>query len=956
MRFGVLGSLLVHDGDAPIEVRSPLQRAVLATLLVHAGRPVAADTLAETVWDGKPPRAAMTTLRTHVMRLRRVLGPRAAARLVTQFPGYRIDAGDDEVDLLQFTRLCREGGAAIRSASWADARALLDEALALWRGQPLADVPAEALHRDERPQLEHLHVQAQEWRIEAELRLGGGSELVPALQSLIAEHPLYERFHGQLMLALYRGGRQAEALGTYDRVRARLVEEIGAEPGHHLRELHQRILAADAELAGPALAGPASPGRAQPDDLPAADAWASSPVTPRELPASAWPFVGRGLELTALTALLESGDGAAPGSVTIAAICGTAGVGKTALAVHWAHRHAGRFPDGQLYVDLRGFGSGRVLPAADALAGFLRALGGSDRDLPESIAERARRYRTLLAGRRMLIVLDNARDETQVRPLLPADPGCMVLVTSRCQLAGLAARDGAHLISLDLLAEEEARELLTARLGTALAAEPQVVTDLIALCGRLPLALGLAAARAAGRPAFALAQLRSQLTDVRDRLDSLDAGDGEADLRTAFSWSLRRLSERAVLVFRLLGLHPGTDIGIAAARSLAYLDEHACRAALAELARVHLLTERAPGRFASHELLRAYAAELAGRMPAAQRQAATGRMLDHYLQTAALAASSMERVCPIGQVSRVSAGAVRAQIGGRDEALAWFEAERAALSGVIRQAARAGYPDHAWQLPMALREFYVRRGYWGDLLPAQEIALAAARQAGNTEREAEAHRCLGASMSRLGRLDEARTQLGQALRLAQDLDDAESQGQSHFQLALVCGGENDYRRAIAHCGLASRLARACRHAEDEAYALNATGLFHARLGDLGLARAHSERALRLHRRAGGAIGESLALQLLGCLEFADGRYRRATGLLRQAHDLCRETGDRYFSADMLDDLGSAYHADGKLDEAKEAWRQALTTFNDLGLPSSHRNRPRLCVQWGGAAPTGQRMG
>jgi DNA-binding SARP family transcriptional activator/tetratricopeptide (TPR) repeat protein len=955
MRFGVLGSLLVHDGDAPIEVRSPLQRAVLATLVVHAGQPVAADALAETVWDGKPPRAAMTTLRTHVMRLRRVLGPRAAARLVTQFPGYRIDARDDEVDLLQFTRLCREGGAAIRSAAWADARALLGEALALWRGQPLADVPAEALHRDERPRLEHLHVQAQEWRIEADLRLGGGSELVPALQSLIAEHPLYERFHGQLMLALYRSGRQAEALGTYDRVRARLVEEIGAEPGHHLRELHQRILAADAELAGPALAGPRSPGRAGPDDLTAAGAdraSASSPVTPRELPASAWPFVGRGLELTALTALLESGDGAAPGSVTIAAICGTAGVGKTALAVHWAHRHAGHFPDGQLYADLRGFGAGRVLPAADALAGFLRALGGPDRDIPESIAERAKRYRTLLAGRRMLIVLDNARDEAQVRPLLPADPGCMVLVTSRCQLAGLAAREGAHLIGLDLLAEEEARELLTARLGAALAAEPQVVTDLIALCGRLPLALGLAAARAAGRPAFALAQLRSQLTDVRDRLDSLDAGDGEADLRTAFSWSLRRLSERAVLVFRLLGLHPGPDIGIAAARSLAYLDEHACRAALAELARVHLLTERAPGRFASHELLHAYAAELAGRMPAAQRQAATGRMLDHYLQTAALAASSMERFCPISQVSRVSAGTVRAQIGGRDEALAWFEAERAVLSGVIRQAARAGYPDHAWLLPMALREFYVRRGYWGDLLPAQEIALAAARQAGNTEREAEAHRCLGASMSRLGRLDEARTQLGQALRLAQDLDDAESQGQSHFQLALVCGGENDYRRAIAHCGLASRLARACRHEEDEAYALNATGLFHARLGDLGLARAHSERALRLHRRAGSAMGESLALQLLGCLEFADGRYRRATGLLRQAHDLCRETGDRYFSADMLDDLGSAYHADGKLDEAKDAWRQALTTFNDLGLSSSHRNRPRLCVQWGGSAPTG----
>ena len=442
MWFAILGPLLVHDGETQVDLPKGRQRALLTALLLHAGHPVPADALAEVVWDGAPPPSAAITLRSYILRLRRGLGPRAGTRLVTQHPGYLLAATEDEVDVLRFRRLCRDGGTALREGAWERADGLLGEALALWRDAPLTDIPCESLRRDEGQDLEVLRLQAEEWRIGAALHLGRHDELVPGLQSLAARHPLRERFHHQLMLALYRCGRQAEALAAYQRARDVLVEELGTEPGPDLRGLHQRILSADPVLALV--------------DAPSAGVASTPTAVPREIPARVRHFTGRGDELAALTRLLDRSGEQAPEAVVISAIGGTAGVGKTALAVHWAHQAAGRFPDGQLYVNLRGYDPGQPMAAADALAGFLLSLGVPGNDIPPGEDRRAARYRSLLAGKRMLLVLDNARSADQVRSLLPGTGACAVLVTSRDALAGLVARDGATRLDLHVLSPGDA--------------------------------------------------------------------------------------------------------------------------------------------------------------------------------------------------------------------------------------------------------------------------------------------------------------------------------------------------------------------------------------------------------------------------------------------------------------------------------------------------------------------
>ena len=556
MWLAILGPLLVHDGETQVDVPRGRLRVLLAALLMHAGDPLAADALAELVWDGSPPPGAAVTLRSHMTRLRRVLGPLAGARLVTRYPGYLLQATEEEVDALRFRRLCRDGAAALREAAWARADRLLGEALDLWRGAPLADVGSESLRRDEGQDLEALRLQAEEWQIDAALNLGRHAGLVPRLQSLATRHPLRERFHGQLMLALYRCGRQAEALAAYQRARDVLVTELGVEPGPGLRDIHQQILSADPALA---VTEPARHAEGEPQR-----------AVPRELPPAVPAFTGRPAELAALTGLIDRAAEQAPRAVVISAIGGTAGVGKTALAVHWAHQVAERFGDGQLYVNLRGFDpTGAPAAPAEPVRGFLDALGVAPERIPASLHAQAGLFRSLLADKKMLIVLDNARDEQQVRPLLPAGPGCLVVVTSRRQLAGLAAADGARLLTLDLPSHAEARQMLTLRLGAdRAAAESDAVDQIASLCARLPLALAVAAARAHTRPRFSLAALAAELSDIASRLDALDAGDPAASVRTVFSWSYQQLSPDTARMFRLLGLHPGPDITVLAAASL----------------------------------------------------------------------------------------------------------------------------------------------------------------------------------------------------------------------------------------------------------------------------------------------------------------------------------------------------------------------------------------------------
>jgi DNA-binding SARP family transcriptional activator len=595
MWLGVLGRLSIREDGTEIQVSAPKQRVVLAALLRRANQVVSLDELAEVLWDSTPPPTARVTLRNHVKSLRQVLGPAVSARIVTLPPGYLIDLREPELDLLRFTSLCAAGSEAVRARRWDQADASLSEALALWRGSPLADVPSEVLRRDEIPRLEQLRLQAQEYRIDAALRLGRHAEVIPELRLLVAQHRMRERFHGQLMLALYQSGQQAEALAVYRGARQLLVGELGVEPGPALRQLHQAMLAGAADLSASVPEAPAT-----------------MRVLPRQVQAGISDFVGRESQLTALSSALD----AASGETAVSTVVGGPGVGKTTLAVNWAHQAAGKFPDGQLYVNLRGFDpSGCPVPPAEAIQGFLDALGVPPASIPAGLPARAALYRSLMAGRRMLVLLDNARDSDQARPLLPGSPGCLVLVTSRSELPGLVAAEGARTLRLGVFSDAEALELLARRIGSAgVAAEPDVARELTLLCARLPLALAIMAARVNARPGFPLAALAEELRDGSGRLDALAMGEHAADIREVFSWSYRCLQPPAARMFRLLGRYPGADFTAAAAAGLAAVTPREARGLLRELTRCHLLAEPAPGRYAFPGLLRAYAAELAAGM------------------------------------------------------------------------------------------------------------------------------------------------------------------------------------------------------------------------------------------------------------------------------------------------------------------------------------------------------
>jgi DNA-binding SARP family transcriptional activator len=614
MWIGVLGPLHVQHEDAVIAVPAAKQRIMLGALLARANQVVSFDQLAEAVWDCPSPDAARVTLRSYMKRLRQVLGPEVSARIGTRYPGYRIDVDDSELDLLRFGKLCESAAAALRARSWQRAETDLSQALDLWRGPPLADIPSDTLRRDELPRLEQLRLQAMEWRHEAQLHLGRHEELIPELQALVIQHPLRERCRAQLMLAYYRGGRQADALAAYQDARQTLIDQLGIEPGPELSALQHSILAAD-----PGLWHPDPPGGGRERNGPAtltvaaprapADAGRLAGTPPRQLPPAPRHFAGRADELAVLDGLLEQ-SAAAAGTVVISAIAGAAGVGKSALALQWAHRVAQRFPDGQLYVNLRGFDpSGAPVAPAEAIRGFLDGFQVPPSAIPVSKDAQEGLFRSLLAERRVLIVADNARDACQVRPLLAAGPGCLV-VTSRNRLTGLVASHGAYPVMLGVLAEPEAAQLLASRLGAPrLAREAAAVTDLIRLCAGLPLALSITAARAAAHPGLPLARLAAELAEAR--LDALATGERETDVRAAFSWSYHDLSAAAAELFRWLGAHAGPDISAAAAASRAGQALPETRKLLAELTDAHLIEEGPEGRYSLHALLRAYAAERA---------------------------------------------------------------------------------------------------------------------------------------------------------------------------------------------------------------------------------------------------------------------------------------------------------------------------------------------------------
>ncbi len=669
----------------------------------------------------------------------------------------------------------------------------------------------------------------------------------------------------------------------------------------------------------------------------------TAPVVPRQLPPAMPYFVGRGAELDMLNGLVERA--ARPGgAVAISAIGGSAGIGKTALAVYWAHQVADRFPDGQLYVDLHGFDpSGSPVQPAEAVRGFLEALGIPAERVPASLQARTGLYRTLLSTRRVLVVLDNARDAEQASPLLPGTPGCVAVVTSRNQLNRLVVAEGAEPVRLDLLSTAEARELLIRRLGERrVSDEPGPVREMIDQCARLPLALSVVAARAAANPTFSLATVSGELRETHARLDALDGGESAADVRAVFSWSYQNLSEPAARLFRLLGLHTGRDIGAAAAASLAALPEAAVRRALAELTRVHLIEEHVPGRFACHDLLRAYAAELArGIDPADQRGAAQHRTLDHYLHTAHRAARLMNPYHYPVPLDPVQPGVSVEPLDGHDAALAWFTAEHAVLLDAIRQAVDAGFDRHAWQLAWALVGFLDRCGHWDDCAAIHRCAVQAASRLGDRAGQAHMRRGLGIACARLGRYQEAHSHLRLALDLYHEAGDDTGQAHTHRSLAWLFERQGRYPEALRHARLAFDRLRAAGHQAGQAQALNAVGWCHAMLGNHRLALHYCRQALDLHQTIGDRHGEAGTWDSLGYVNHHLGDQGTAITCYRRAIDLCRDLGDRFNEAETLTRMGDVLAAGHDPAAARAAWCRALTILDELGHADTDTVQARL---------------
>ena len=966
MDFGLLGPLQVRDGGRQVAVSAPRQRVLLATLLLSAGRVISADALAEMLWDSQPPAGARGALHSAIQRLRSTLGPAGAALIGTRPPGYVIQLGDGELDVRRFAVLAEQGQAAAQAGSWAQAAGLLREALGLWRGEALADVPSQLLRDREVPPLEDARLQVLELRIDADLRLGRHGELVAELRQLVAAHPLAEHFHAQLMLSLYRSGRQSDALAAYLDVRQVLAGELGVDPGPELQQLHQRILAADPVLlpAGSGQAPPGTPpaGHAAMAAGPGPDGARAAPgrVVPRQLPVAVRHFAGRAEALKLLAALAagtgqdqagEEGQAGPDGqrdegarAVVISAIEGGAGVGKTTLAVHFAHQVAGRFPDGQLYVNLRGFDpAGPPMPSGEAIRLFLEALGVPPAQMPAGLDAQAALYRSLLAGRQMLVLLDNARDVDQVRPLLPASAGCLVIVTSRSQLTSLIAAEGAYPLALDVLTGAEAAELLAGRLGAArLAAEAAAASEVTGLCAHLPLALSIAAARAASQPTLSLASLAADLRDAGGRLDALDAGHAAANVRAVFSSSYQQLDATAARVFRLLGLHPGPAIAAPAAASMAALPLREARAALAALTRAHLLAEPAPGRFSCHDLLRAYAAERAASGDSqTQRRAATHRMLDHYLHTACPAALLLHPTSRPIVPPPPRPGVEPELTGGTGQARAWFEAERPVLMAVAAQALAGGFDVHAWQISWALGRFLDLEGLWHDWAAVERIAVTATGRLGERAAQAFAYQRLGIARARLDGYADGYPHLEQALSIYTELGDTAGRANAHNTLALLLQYEGRDSEGIGHAQQALELYVAAGDQLGQAVALNTVGWLHTRLGDHQQALGHCQQTLDLLQELGHPQLEAGTWDSLGYAHHHLGDHAEAAACYRRALDLRREIGDRWGQAETLDHIGEAHHAAGRPLQARTAWQEALAILDDLQHADAGQIRAKL---------------
>lgn len=925
MEFQLLGPVEArHDGEL-VDLGPPRQRCVLAALAVDVGRPVLLPTLVDRVWDEDPPQRARETVYVYIGRLRRILTDAVggSALLERRSKGYVLDAEPGQVDLHRYRRALDEA----RQPACPPVRRLelLRGALAAWHGTPLADLDGEWAARL-RTGLEREHIRTvTDWAGE-EIRAGNYAGPLGALADLLDRDPLNEALAAELIRGLHRAGRTAEALDSYRRIRDRLVEELGVEPGPDLREMHRTVLRGDLEPA----AGP-------PDAAP------DGGTGPAQLPLDVAGFTGRARELSSLTALLTSAA-RQPTAATVCVLSGTAGVGKTALAVHFAHRVRDRFPDGQLYVNLRGFDpSSHAVPPDEAVRAFLEALDVPPSRVPRTAEAQFALYRTLLADKRMIVLLDNASDVGQVRPLLPGAPGCLVLITSRIQLLTLVAAEGARPVPVDVLPRDDAEALLSSRLGDGWAGdEPDAVDAVIERCAGLPLALAIVAARAATLPGTSLRGLAEELAGERTQLDGLSTGDDATDVRAVFSWSYRTLSPAAATLFRLLGLHPGPDVSLAALASLVGDRIGDVRRPLAELVHAHLVDQRTVGRYRLHDLLHAYAAELAASLDGEQDRVLAGRrIIDHYLHTAHAADRLMHPSRDLVALPAAAPGVRAEPIGSGEAAIAWFTAEHQVLIAAVRWAHAAGDAARTWHLAWRLATYFDWQGHWHDWVTTQEIGLAAACAAGRPLWEAHSHRGLARAATWLGRVEEAEVRFGEALRLYRILEELAGQAHTEHDLARLYSIKGHDRQAWAHAHEALILYRAAGHRSGEANALNALAWCSVMIGRAEAAVWYCERALTLLQEIGDGKGEAAAWDTLGYAYHRLGKYHEAVNGYQHSLDLQRDQGDRNQEAMTLGHLGESFLGAGDIDGARRSWQQSLDVLESLGHPDAEEARKRL---------------
>ncbi len=947
LRVGVLGPVTAWCGGQELPVGQPRQQAVLGILAMRANRVISRGELVDGVWGQDPPATAQGGIYTYVAGLRRVIEPDRSLRgrgrvLVSSGGGYLLNLPPGQPDAAAFeqhvtrARRLRQGG------DLPGALAALDAGLGLWRGTAFAGVPG-PFAETERARLAELRSAAAEERADVLLALGHHEEAVPELTALVAQHPLRERTRGLLMIGLYRCWRKAEALQVFGEGRRLLADELGIDPGAELSRIHRQVLTMDAAL-DPVVPGgtiPSGPARlvAGPP-VPASPPGPPGPV-PAQLPLDCHVFSGRRRELRMLHEALP----AAPAPpVRIAVISGTAGVGKTALAVRFGRQVAGRFPDGQLYVNLRGLDPAMPpMEPGEALRFFLDSFGVPPYRIPAGTQARAALYRSLVDGRRMLIVLDNASTVAQVRPLLPGSPGCLVLVTSRSQLTALVAAEGAVPVSLDVLGHGEAREMLARRLGRArTAAEAEAAGEIVESCARLPLALSIAAGLAVRQPGRPLGEIAARLRDARSRLDALAADDAATDPRAVLSASYDQLSAPAARMFRLLAVPPGPDISLPAAASLAGVPRPAAAAALRELTGAHMVAEHPPGRFAFHDLLRAYAAETAERYDTARcRREALHRLLDHYLHTATAATMrfSPHRL-PLPLAEPVP-GVLAAEFSAKDQAIAWFDAEAPALFALVCHAYAHGFDAHAWQLPWALSAFCARRGRLQEFVASQQVALAAASRCGDRLGQAHAHHLLGHAHSLLLDHDAAEQNVRQALDQFREIGDRAGEAAALNGLAITLEQRGRCAEALALALDGLRVLRDAGHWWAQGTLENTAGWICARLGRDAEALAHCQRALGLHRESGNRGGAADALDSLGLVHRNLGELARSAEHYRQAAVIYREIGDAFGEGQAMAGLGDTLAAEGDLAGARAALLGAAAILDTLPHPLADEIRGRL---------------